>query len=383
VGDPIYLDFNATTPVAPEVLAAMLPALRDRWGNPSSIHAYGRAARRALEDARREVAGLLGCDPDEIIFTSGGTESDNAAIVGIAEALERRGKHLVISNVEHAAVEESCRRLEARGFAVTRVPVDTRGCVDPAAFEQAFRPDTVLVSLMHAQNETGVLQPVAEVAGLARARGIVVHSDAAQSVGKVPVRVPDLGVDALTVAGHKLYAPKGVGALFLRRGTPFVPYLRGAGHEAGRRSGTESVPLAVALGAACALASREIQSRTAHLRSMRDRLESGLRARFSDLVVHGAGAERLPNTAHVALPGVDANALLARLDGVAAAAGAACHAGGATPSRVLLAMGVAPDLALCTLRLTVGRPTRGEDVDAAVEQIAGEARRLSRLEYGP
>ncbi len=378
MGEPIYLDYNATTPVAPEVLEAILPALRDLWGNPSSIHTVGRAARRALEGARGEVAELLGSEPDEIVFTSGGTESDNAALVGIAAALESRGRHVIISSVEHAAVEESCRHLEARGWSITRVGVSTDGRVDPAAFADAFRPDTVLVSLMHAQNETGVLQPVAEVARLARARGIVVHSDTAQSVGKIPVRVSDLGVDALTVAGHKLYAPKGVGALYLRRGTPFAPYLRGAGHEGGRRSGTESVPMAVALGAASALASREMVDRTAHLKSMRDRLESGLRARIPDLVIHGGRSERLPNTASVAIPGVDANALLSRLDGVAAAAGAACHAGGTKPSRVLLAMGVAPDLALCTLRLTVGRPTRTEDVDGAVVRIAGEVERVRR-----
>ncbi len=375
--EPIYLDYNATTPVAPEVLEAMLPALRDGWGNPSSIHAYGVAARRTVDRARDEVAELLGCEPDEVVFTSGGTESDNAALVGIAEARQTRGRHVVISNVEHAAVEETCRYLESRGFTISRVGVDSAGRVSPKAFLEACRPDTILVSLMHAQNETGVLQPVREVARRARSRGIVVHSDAAQSVGKIPVRVRDLDVDALTVAGHKLYAPKGVGALYLRRGTPFAPYLRGAGHERGLRSGTESVPLIAALGAACSLASKEMDERPAHLRALRDRLETRLKERIGDLVVHGSGSERLPNTAYVALPGVNANTLLSRLDGVAAAAGAACHAGGTRPSRVLLAMGVSPDLALCTLRLTVGRPTRTEDVERAALRIAAEGLRLS------
>jgi cysteine desulfurase len=270
-------------------------------------------------------------------------------------------------------VDEACRALEERGAVVTRVPVRTDGRVDAQEFVAALRADTVLVSLMHAQNETGVLQPVEEVARVARERGIVVHCDAAQSVGKIPVKVARLEVDALTVAGHKLYAPKGVGALFLRRGTPFVPYLRGAGHERGRRSGTESVPLAVGLGAACALAEREIESRASKLRSLRDRLEERLRARFPDLVVHGAGAPRLPNTASVALPGIASSALLARLDGVAAASGAACHAGGTSASKTLLAMGLAPELALATLRLTVGRPTRPADVDAAADRIAAAA----------
>ena len=376
MADLIYLDHNATTPVAPEVLEAMLPALRDTWGNPSSTHAYGAAARKAMEQARGQVSELLGCDPAEVIFTSGGTESDNAAIVGIAEALENRGRHIAISNVEHAAVEETCRYLESRGFKVTRIPVSADGRIDPASFAEAFRPETTLVSLMHAQNETGVIQPVDEVARLARRRGVVVHSDAAQSVGKIPVRVRELDVDALTVAGHKLYAPKGVGALYLRRGTPFAAYLRGAGHEGGRRSGTESVPLIVGLGAACALASKEMSARETHLRAMRDRLEAKLRERIPDLVVHGGRYERLPNTAYVALPGANATSLLAQLDGVAAAAGAACHAGGTKPSRVLLAMGVAPETALCTLRLTVGRPTRAADVDAAAERIASVALRL-------
>ncbi len=372
--EPIYLDYNATTPMAPEVLEAMIPALRDTWGNASAIHAFGVAAREALDRARADVASLLQCDDDEIVFTSGGTESDNAAIVGIAEARMEHGKHIVISGVEHAAVSEVCVALEARGWSVTRVPVGRDGRVDADRFEEAFRDDTTLVSVMHAQNETGVLQPVGEIGRRARARGIAVHCDAAQSVGKLPVLVDELHVDALTIAAHKLYGPKGIGALYLRRGLPFAPYLRGAGHEGGRRAGTESVALAVGMGAACALAKREGQSRTRHLLELRERLEQGLRARVPALVVHGERVERLPNTSSVALPGVPASVLLARIEGVAAGAGAACHAGKFKPSRVLLAMGVSEELALSTLRLTTGRPTRPEDIDEAVERIVTASR---------
>lgn len=368
--DLIYLDYNATTPVAEEAIEAAERALRAAWGNPSSMHAYGREAKRVLEEARCCVAALIGAQPDEIVFTSGGTESDNAAIIGMAEALSAKGRHLVISSVEHAAVEEPCRLLESRGFSVTRCGVDRNGRVSADEFAENLRPDTILVSLIHAQNETGVLQPVTEVARLAREKGIAIHTDAAQSVGKLPVRVDDLGVDALTLAGHKLYAPKGVGALYLRRGTPFAPFLRGAGHESGRRSGTESVAMAAALGAACALAEREFGTRPGHLIAQRDRLEAGLRGRFSRLAIHGDAAARLPNTSSVAFPGIRAQDLLAHLHGVAAAGGPACHAGAVTPSRVLLAMGVPEELALSTLRLTVGRPTHPGEIDAAVDRIA-------------
>ncbi len=379
MGDPIYLDYNATTPVAPEVLAAMLEALRDGWGNPSSAHAYGRRARAAVERAREQVAALLGCAPDEVLFTSGGTESDNAAILGVADARSLHGRHVVISRVEHAAVEQACRWLEGRGYEVTRVPVDGDGRVAAADVAAALRPDTVLVSVLHAQNETGVLEPVAEIGALARAREIPFHSDAAQSVGKLAVDVGALVVDLLTVAGHKLYAPQGVGALVVRRGTPFAPLLRGAGHESGRRSGTENVAGIVGLGAACALAARELPARTERLTTLRDRLETGLRRIVPDLVVHGAGAARLPNTLSVAFPGARGYDIAARAEGVAIAAGAACHSGRPNVSAVLCAMGVPEDLALSTLRLTVGRPTTPEEVDRAAERI-GTAVTLCRAQ---
>ena len=369
MGDPIYLDYNATTPVAPEVIDAMLPALRCLWGNPSSDHVYGRRAAEAIDLARSQVASLLGCHADEVVFTSGGTESNNAAIVAVAEALAGRGRHVVTSAIEHPAVEEPCAYLERRAWQGSRVGVNRDGRVDPAAVAALLTNETVLVTIMHANNETGVVQPLGEIAVAARARGAVFHTDAAQSVGKLPVRVDDLGVDLLTVAGHKLYAPKGVGALYIRRGTPFGRFVHGAGHEAGRRAGTENTAQIVGLGAACALAEREMDDRVTHMRAMRDRLAVALRDKLPNLVVHGAQAERLPNTLSVALPGVDANHLLARLAGVALAAGAACHAGKSEPSSVLRAMGVPDELAVCTLRLTVGRPTTPEEIDAAAEAI--------------
>jgi cysteine desulfurase len=371
--EPIYLDHNATTPVAPEVLDAVGAALRDTWGNPSSTHLFGTRARAAVEGAREQVASALGCEPDEIVFTSGGTESDNAALIGVAEAQEKRGRHIVISAIEHPAVEEAAAYLERRGFTVDRVGVDRDGRVAPAGIEAALRPDTTLVSLMHANNETGVVQPVREVAALLLPRGIPLHTDAAQSFGKIPVRPDELDVDLLTLAGHKFYAPKGVGVLYIRRGTPFAGFLRGAGHEAGRRAGTENIPGIVGLGAAAALAAREMKERAARMAATRDRLRDALLARFRDLVVHGARSARLPNTLSAAIPGVDANALLDRLDGVAASAGAACHSGGTEPSRVLLAMGIEPGLARCTLRLTTGRATTLEEAELAAERIARAA----------
>ncbi len=370
---PIYLDHNATTPPAPEVVDAMIRALADLWGNPSSAHALGRAARDAIERARAEVASLLGCDPGEILFTGGGTESDNLAVVGLAEAREQDGRHLVISNVEHAAVEKPCAWLETRGWEVARVPVGPDGTVDVAAFVGALRPDSVLASLMLGNNETGALQPVAEVARACRDRGVTVHSDAAQAVGKMPVLVDDLGVDLLTLAGHKFYGPKGIGALYVRRGTPLAPYLRGAGHERGLRSGTEPTAEIVGLGVACRLAAAAVERRARDVAARRDRLEDGLRAAFPDLVVHAGTVPRLPNTAYVAIPGVDAHALVAACPEVAMGVGAACHSGRTEPSRVLSAMGVDVAIAASTVRLTLGSGTTDDDVDRAVAAIAAAA----------
>jgi cysteine desulfurase len=374
MADLIYLDSNATTPVAAEVLERVLTALREGWGNPSSDHAPGRRARAALEEARTQVAELIDCGAEEVVFTSGGTESDNAAVVGVAEALEGRGRHLVTSAIEHPAVEQALRYMERRGWRVTRVPVQPSGRLDPADVEAALTRETTLISIMHANNETGVLQPIRAISALAREREIPLHTDAAQSVGKLRVSVDELGVDLLTVAGHKLYAPKGVGALYIRTGTPFAGLLKGANHESGRRPGTENTPGIVGLGAACRLAAGELDARVRRMREMRDRLAGALRGAFSELVVHGASVERLPNTLFAAIPGLDAATLLARLEGVAASAGAACHSGGSAPSAVLHAMGVSDEIARATLRLSVGRNTTSGEIDTAVERIVRAAR---------
>lgn len=375
MSDPIYLDHNASTPIAPEVLETLARCLRDAHGNALSSHAAGRAAREAIERGRAEVAALLHAEADEIVFTSGGTESNNAAIGAMAASAGSR-RHAVVSAIEHPSVDAPCRRLETEGWEVTRVVPGPTGVVPAEAVVGAFRADTAFVSLMHANNETGAIQPVAEVARAARARGIAVHSDAAQSAGKIAVDVRDLGVDLLTIAGHKLYAPQGIGALFVRRGVPFEPFHRGAGHQGGRRAGTEPSALSAALGAACALASREASARAARLAATRDRLEAALRRAVPDLVVHAADAPRLPNTLYAAFPGVDALALLDAVPGVAAGSGSACHSGKTEPSKVLLAMGVPREIARSTVRLTTGRATADAEIDAAAEAIVAAVRRL-------
>jgi cysteine desulfurase len=373
--EPIYLDYNATTPVAPEVADAVDHAVRELWGNPSSNHMWGRRAREAVDQARASVAALIGCEPDEVIFTGGGTESDNAAILGVAEATTARGRHVVISAVEHAAVDRPCRLLESRGYEVTRIGADEHGRTRTSEAAAALRADTVLVSVVHAQNETGVLQPVREIAELTRARGLVLHTDAAQSAGKIAVDVRELGCDLLTVAGHKLYAPKGVGALYVRRGTPFAGLLRGANHESGRRAGTENVPGIVGLGVACELARRELPARTAHLTRLRDRLERTLLERLPALTIHGAAVPRLPNTTSVAFPGMLAADLAAAAPGIALSLGAACHSARPEVSHVLRAMGVPDEIALGTLRLSVGSPTTPDDIDHAAAWLIEAYRR--------
>ena len=380
---PIYLDYNATTPVAPEVFATMEPWLRGGFGNPSSAHPYGRAAREAVERARSEVAGLLGAAPEEILFTSGGTESNNLALIGAARALRPQGRHLVTTAVEHPTVLEVCRWLErAEGFALTVVPVDGAGRVDPEDVRRALRPDTLLVSVMHANNEVGAIQPVAEVAAHCRDAGVLLHSDAAQSAGKIPVDVNALGVDLLTVAGHKLYAPKGVGALYVRRGVRLEPVFFGAGQEGGRRPGTENVPYIAGLGRACALAAAELGGRPAHLRRTRDLLWELLAAEVSDIRRHGpvlttAGPEPvLPNTLSVGFGGMLVSDLLAALPEVSASAGAACHGAGGKPSATLAAMGVPDRYALGTVRFSTGRPTTEEEIRRAASAIASAIHRL-------
>jgi cysteine desulfurase len=370
----IYLDYNATTPIDPRVAKVMHDLLGDHYGNPSSGHRAGREAKKKLDRARSQIARCLGCRSDEVVLTSGGSEANNLAIRGLVEA--RGGGHVITSAIEHPAVLEVVLALEGTGaFELTVVGGDHRGRVDPVAVERELRKDTVLVSLMLANNEVGTLQPVAEVASLCRSRAVALHTDAAQAVGKVQVNIRDLGVDLLTVAGHKLYAPKGVGALFVRDGLELVPQIRGAGHELGRRAGTESVLLASGLGRACEIAAHEVTKEGTRLAGLRDRLAEALRRGHPDLVVHGDPDNRLANTLSVALPGIDANSALDSIgDELAASTGAACHAGTPTVSHVLEAMGVEAGLAASTMRLSVGRFTTEEEIDRAAELILGASK---------
>lgn len=376
--DPIYLDYNATTPIDPRVAEAMRPCLDEIFGNPSSSHAYGRRARQAVEKAREQVAALLDCDPGEVVFTSGGTESNNMALLGVARALASKGRHIVTSRIEHPAVLEPCLALLEEGFDVTFVPVDGHGQVDPDDILRALRPDTILVSLMHSNNEVGTLQPIGQLAGPLRSRGVIFHTDAAQSVGKVPTRVSELGVDLLTVAGHKLYAPKGIGALYVRTGTPLDRVLYGAGQEGGRRPGTENVLEIVGLGAAARCASDDLPREMERVRSLRDRLERRLLEAVPEARVNGHPRERLPNTLSISFPGLASDALLAALPQVAASAGAACHSDTVKISHVLEAMGLDPEAAKGTLRLSLGRFTDQDDVDRAAEKIARAVRTLRK-----
>lgn len=370
----IYLDYNATTPIDPRVAEAMAPFLTGGFGNPSSVHVEGRRAKAAFEEGREGVARCLGCRSSEVVFTSGGSESNNLAIRGLVEA--RGGGHVITSAVEHPAVLEVVLGLEIEGrIELTVVGVDNFGRVDPEAVSAALRDDTVLVSLMLANNEVGTLQPVRDVAVLCRERGVAIHTDAAQAVGKVPVDVTELGVDLLSVAGHKLYAAKGVGALYVREGVEILPQIRGAGHERGRRAGTENVLLAVGLGLACKLARDDVAEERVRLANLRERLTTGLRAGCGDLVEHGHPDERLPNTLSVALPGRNANRLVGDLaEDLAVSAGSACHSGATMISYVLQAMGIEPELARATVRLSVGRFTTEEEIDRAVELILAKTK---------
>lgn len=374
--DIIYLDYNATTPIAPEVATAMRPFLEGFFGNPSSSHRHGIEARRAVETARGQIAGLLGCHIGEIVFTSGGTESNNAAIKGSALALRDRGRHIITSAVEHPAVTEVCRFLEEEGFRVTYLPVDSAGLVDPAEVEKAITSETILVTVMHANNEVGTIQPIAEIARLARGRGVRVHSDGAQSVGKIPAHMDELGVDLFAIAGHKLYAPKGIGALYIRRGTRLGKFIHGADHEQNRRAGTENVLEIVGLGKAAEIAGRDLDHHADHMRAMRERLHQAIAAKITDVHLNGHPERRLPNTLSLSFPGLEANTILDELEGVAASAGAACHADQVDVSHVLKAMGVPERVAMGTIRFSVGRDTTADEIDRAAGQIIAVIERM-------
>lgn len=375
---PVYLDFNATTPVDPRVLEAMTPFFLERFGNPSSSHPYGKVAAEAMARARAQVAALIGARPEEVVFTSCATESINMAVKGVAFARRAEGRrHLVRSAVEHPAAAEACGYLSREhGFEVTVVPVEADGRVDPARVLAAVRADTALVTLIHAQNETGALQPLAEIGAALRERGVPFHADASQSVGKVPVSVRELPCDLLSIAGHKLYAPKGVGALYVRSGLTLHPLLHGAPYEGGRRGGTANVPYAVALGAACELAAEHLaHGEPERQRALRDELHRRLEA-ATGARLNGPPRERLPNTLHVSFAGVIGNELLDAAPEIAASTGSACHAGVSEPSGVLLAMGLSPEVALGAVRLSLGRSTTGAEVDLAARALGAAWLRL-------
>jgi cysteine desulfurase len=375
---PVYLDHASTTPVHPAVRRAMEPYLQHEFGNPSSLSPLGRRAAAALDHARAQVAGVLGCHDDEIIFTGGGSESDTAALEGVA--LARRGaRHLVTTTIEHSAVLASARHLEEHlGVDVTCVPVDARGLVDAQAVAAAIRPETCLVSVMLANNEIGTVQPVAEIARIARARGVLVHTDAVQAAGFLDLDVDRLGVDLLSLSAHKFYAPKGVGVLYVRRGTPLVPLIHGGDQERGRRAGTENVAGAVACGAALALVEAHRPATCGRLTALRDRLITGIEASVQGALLNGDRDRRLPNNASFCFRDVQGETILLELEreDVYASSGSACHAGAQEPSHVLLAIGRSPELAHTALRLTLGAPTTDADIDRALALVPAVIARL-------
>ena len=379
-----YFDHNATTPVSPEVFEAMAPLWREDFGNASSIHHYGQRAKQHLETARRQMAGLIHAQPQEIVFLSGGTEADNLALFGVVRNSPRAARHAITTAIEHPAVLGACAQLEREGVEVTRVPVSPEGVVDPDAIRRALRPSTVLISVMHANNELGTVQPIAEIARIAREAGVPFHSDGVQALGKIPADVEALGVDLYSVSGHKVYAPKGEGALFVRKGTPIGSIQFGGHHERDRRPGTENVPGAVALGRAAAWLAENGEAEAERLRGLRARLESAILERVPGTGVNGRGAPRTPNTSSMYFDGIRGEALAIALDlrGFAVSSGAACSSGAVEPSHVLTAIGLSADRARGTIRFSLGRLNTAEQVEALVEAVAEAAGHLRRVAPG-
>ncbi len=365
----VYLDHNASTPVHPEVLEAMLPYFSERFGNPSSVHGFGREARDAVETAREQIGGFLGAGKDEVVFTSGGTESDNFAIKGVV-AVHRRG-HIITSTIEHHAVERTCQALEQDGFEVTYLPVDGYGMVDPDHVRRALRPDTVLVSVMHANSEVGTIQPVAEIGRITRERGIPFHVDAVQTFGKVSIDVDAFGIDLLSFSGHKIYGPKGVAGLYIRKGTKMVSIQHGGEHERRRRAGTENVPGIVGFGKAVAVRARDMEAEAIRLAALRDRLWEGISSRVPEVRLNGHPTRRLPGTCNVCFRNVESESIVLGLDlkGIGVSAGSACTSGNVEPSHVLVAMGVPLEWAMGAVRCSLGRSTTAEDIDYVVESL--------------
>jgi len=377
----IYLDHNATTPIHPEVLEAMLPFLKEEFGNPSSIHWAGRVPKKAIEDAREGVAKLLNCDPGEVIFTSSGSEGDNLAIKGMAEARRGKGSHIITTKVEHPAVLNTCKYLAKTGFDVTFLDVDGEGMTDLDDLRKAITPKTILITVMFANNETGVVFPVEEIGRIAKEHNIPFHTDAVQAVGKVPIDVKALNIDILTLSGHKIYAPKGVGALYVKRGIRLIPLIHGGHHERNRRAGTENVAGIVALGKACEVAMRDMAKEAEYLTILRDRLHRGIVERIDHVRLNGHPTKRLPTTLNLSFEFVEGESLLLNLDmnGVAASSGSACTSGSLEPSHVLMAMGIPHEIAHGSLRFSLGRDNTVEDIDYVLEILPPIVERMRAM----
>ena len=378
----VYLDHSATTPVDLEVASLMMTYYTEKYGNPSSVHSFGREAKQALEEARNQVAELIGATPSEVTFTSGGTEADNLAIIGTAEALRKKGKHIITSAIEHHAVLETCEYLAKNGFDLTVIPVDEEGMLSVEDIRKAIRPDTILVSVMHANNEVGSILPIAEIGKLTKEHGIIFHVDAVQSLGKLPIDVNEMNVDLLTVSSHKIYGPKGVGALYVRKGVRVVPLVHGGGQEKKRRSGTENTPGIIGFGKACQLAGQRMAEDAKHHTQLRDKLMNGILQSIDYVKVNGPlGEKRLPNNVNVSIRFVEGESLLLSLDmlGIAASSGSACTSGSLDPSHVLLAMGLVHEIAHGSLRFSLGRQNTEEEVDYVLEQLPKIVERLRMM----
>jgi cysteine desulfurase len=380
----IYLDHNATTPVHPEVLEVMLPYYKDKFGNASSIHGFGREVKVALEESREKVAKLINADPNEIYFTSGGTESDNLAVKGTAFANRKKGKHIITSKIEHHAILESCKFLEKEGFEVTYLPVDGQGFVDPDDLKKAIRKDTLLVSLMYANNEVGTIEPVEELCKITKENSVYFHTDTVQAMGKVPVDVQKLNVDMLSISAHKIYGPKGVGAIYIRKGTRITPWSHGGSHERSRRAGTENVPGIVGLVKATEIAYRDMEEQSRYLRNLSESFYKKLTQAIPDVFLNGDLERRIPNTLNLSFKAVEGESIILSLDlkGVAVASGSACTSGTLEPSHVLSAMGIPPEIAQAAIRFSFGRENTREDVEyvvAILPEIVSRLRAMSPL----
>lgn len=377
----IYLDHNSTTPLHPGVLEAMLPYYKEAFGNPSTIYSFGQETRKATDEAREKVANLIGASPEEIIFTSGGTEADNLALKGVPAALEKKGKHIVASSIEHHAVLSTLKYLEKRGYKVSFLPVDEYGWLDPGEVEEAITSQTILISVMHANNEVGTIEPISEIGEIAQKAGIYLHTDAVQTIGKIKVNVDDLKVDLLSLSAHKFYGPKGVGALYVRKGTRIYPLLHGGYQERRRRAGTENVAGIVGLGKAAEIAPKEMVQQSRRESNLRDRLEKMIRENINHCQLNGHPTQRLPNTLNISFEFIEGESLILNLDlkGIAASTGSACTSGSLESSHVLMAMGVAPEIAQGSIRFSLGRDNRKEDIDYTVENLVEIVTRLREM----